>query len=74
VSVFPTLGGLYRYLAERGVEVEDGKIIELRGELSDDRDLDADEGAVLLHPTEIVTEHALDSRRLHAGPPARSSP
>jgi hypothetical protein len=64
VSVFPTLAGLHRYLAERDVDQGDGKIIELRGELSGDRDLDADEGALLLLPREIVAEHALDARQL----------
>jgi len=64
VSVFPTLGGLYRYFAERGGDLEDAMIVELEGELSDERDLDADQGALLVHPTEIVTTIAVDHERL----------
>ena len=59
VSVFPTLPGLYRYLAEKGLEREDSIIVELEGRLSDDRDLDADCGALLVHPTGVVAVHQL---------------
>src|SRR4051812_28101478 len=64
VSAFPTLAGLYRYLAERGVDLGDGVILELEGSLSEDRDLDADSGAVLIHPTAILARHKVDRDRL----------
>ena len=62
VAVFPTLGGLTMYLREKGVELDDRVIVELEGPLSDDRDLDADAGALLIHPTRIVDVHAADQR------------
>lgn len=64
VSVFPTLAGLYRYLVEHGFEFENDVIVELEGELSDEPDLDADEGALLVHPTKIVTRHPIDFERV----------
>ncbi len=64
VSVFPTLGGLYRYFAEREQDLEGSVIVELEGKLSDERDLDADRGALLVHPTEIVTTIGADHERL----------
>jgi len=54
ISCFPTLPGLRRYLAERDADLSGDVFLELEGELSDDRDLDADEGAVLLFPRRIV--------------------
>jgi DnaJ-class molecular chaperone len=52
VSVFPTVEGLLRYSAERGADVEE--IVELEGELTGDRDLDADAGALLVRPRRVV--------------------
>jgi hypothetical protein len=66
VSVFPTLGGLYRYLVARDFDFSDVVFVELHGELSSEPDLDADEGALLVHPTEIVTQHAVDPERVEA--------
>lgn len=60
IAVFPKLPGLYRYLAERGARVEDRIVVELEGRLSDDVDLDADTGALLLHPTGIVAVRPFD--------------
>lgn len=54
VAVFPTREGLYRYMVERGAEIEGREIVELEGEPSQERDLDADAGALLVHPTRIV--------------------
>jgi hypothetical protein len=65
VSVFPTPGGLYRYLAERDAEADD-YVVELEGELTGDRDLDADAGALLIRPTRIVATHPFDDARLRA--------
>jgi hypothetical protein len=39
-------------------------ILELKGKLSDDRDLDADEGAVLILPSRIAGCHEVDRLRL----------
>ena len=61
VSVFPTERGLYRYLLEREVELgDDDVVLELAGKRSDDLDLDADEGALLVLPTEIIDRRPSD--------------
>jgi DnaJ-class molecular chaperone len=66
VSVFPTLGGLYRYLVGREFDFSDSVIVELRGDLCTEPDLDADEGALLVRPTDIVTQHPIDFERVAA--------
>jgi hypothetical protein len=58
VAAFPTQAGLRRYLDERDADMTGFVILELEGELSDDRDLDADEGAILLFPRRIAGVHA----------------
>jgi hypothetical protein len=65
VSVFPDLDGLYRYMLRREADLgDDCRVIELRGEQSEDRDFDADEGAVLVNPTEILDVGELDWDRI----------
>jgi hypothetical protein len=64
ISVFPSLAGLYRYLVERDFDFEGKVIVELEGRLSDEPDLDGDSGALLVHPTEIVTVHPVDRERV----------
>ena len=64
VSTFPSLGGLYRYLAERDADLSGSVFLELEGELSGDRDLDADDGAVLVLPTRIGAVLEVDEGRL----------
>ena len=64
MSVFPTVEGLLRYLVERDADLSDRVIVELRGRLSDQPDLDADSGALLVHPTEVVTRHPIDEERV----------
>jgi hypothetical protein len=64
VSAFPTLSGLYRYLAERDAELTGSVFLELEGQLSGDRDLDADEGAVVVIPSGIAAIHDVDEGRL----------
>jgi len=61
VAVFPAKEGLYRYLAERGAEVEGKVVVELEGRISDERDLDADAGALLVSPEEVVAIEPLDA-------------
>jgi hypothetical protein len=60
VSVFPSLPGLYRYLVEREAELDGSVFVELIGELSGERDLDADAGALLVIPAQIVARHEID--------------
>jgi hypothetical protein len=79
VAVFPTLEGLYRYLAERDAHTEGKVVVELAGRLAEDLDLDADAGALLVHPEEIVEVQSLDQEligairgRLAGGTPAES--
>jgi hypothetical protein len=60
VSVFPSLRGLYRYLVERDADLDGSLFVELTGDPSGERDLDADEGALLVIPTEIVATHPVE--------------
>ncbi len=60
LAVFPTREGLYRYLAERNAEVEGKVVVELEGCLSEERDLDADAGALLVLPERIASVGPLD--------------
>jgi hypothetical protein len=64
VSAFPTLAGLYRYLVERGFDFAGRVIVEFEGTPSELPDLDAESGALLVHPKEIVTRHAVDLERV----------
>jgi hypothetical protein len=66
IAVFPAREGLYRYLAERNASVEGRVIVELEGRLSDERDIDADAGALLLMPERIVETTPLDTRLIAA--------
>jgi hypothetical protein len=66
VAVFPSREGLYRYLAERNASVEEKLVVELEGRLSDERDLDADAGALLLLPERIVGATPLDAELIAA--------
>jgi len=54
VSSFPTADGLRRYLRERDADLNGDVILELEGALSGDRDLDADDGAILVFPRRIA--------------------
>ena len=54
VSVFPSLEGLRRYLVERDVELSGCEAVVLEGELTGDRDLDADAGALLIRPRRVL--------------------
>jgi hypothetical protein len=66
VAVFPRIEGLYRYLAERHAEVEGKLVVELEGELSEERDLDADAGALLVLPERVLSAEPLDAERVAA--------
>ena len=54
ISVFPDEDGLYRYMRKRDANLDGSVLVELEGEPSQDEDFDADEGALLIHPTRIV--------------------
>jgi hypothetical protein len=61
VAVFPSREGLYRYLAWKSDASTEGKVVvELAGNLSDDCDLDADHGALLVLPERVVSVERLD--------------
>jgi hypothetical protein len=64
VAVFPTRAGLYRYLAERNADVANRLVVEVEGTLAEERDLDADAGALLVHPEWIVEVEPLDVERI----------
>ena len=66
VAAFPTREGLYRYLAERNANLERKVVVELAGRLSDERDLDADTGALLVHPEQVVEVLPLDAELIAA--------
>lgn len=55
VSCCRSLADLYAYFASRSATLDDVVVIELEGTLSEDEDWDADEGAVLVYPTRIVS-------------------
>jgi hypothetical protein len=61
IAVFPKHAGLYRYLAWKDAEVEEKAVVELAGSLSEDRDLDADHGALLIFPDRILSIERLDA-------------
>ncbi len=64
VNVFPSIEGLYRFIDEREADGDGCVVLELEGELTHDRDLDPDAGAVLVRPTKIVATHRFDGARL----------
>jgi hypothetical protein len=66
IAVFPAREGLYRYLAEKNANVEGKVVVELEGRVSEERDLDADAGALLLLPERIVETVPLDTRLVAA--------
>jgi len=62
IAVFPAREGLYRYLAWKNDASTEGKVVvELAGEISDDCDLDADHGALLVFPRELIAVEPLDA-------------
>jgi len=61
LAVFPSREGLYRYLAWKNDAGVEGKVVvELAGELSEDLDLDADHGALLVFPDRLVAVEPLE--------------
>lgn len=64
MSAFPTEEGLYRYLVEKGAELDDSIVVEVSGGVSSDRDLDADSGAILVHPQAIESWRPVSLARI----------
>jgi hypothetical protein len=64
VSVFPDADGLYRYMLRRDADMRGQTLVELEGRKADDVDFDADEGALLVHPTRIVRSSRVDEERI----------
>jgi hypothetical protein len=60
VSAFPAIEGLYRYLVECDAELEGQMVVEVEGELGPERDLDADQGAVLVLPEQVLGTRPID--------------
>jgi len=60
IAVFPSREGLYRYLVERDAELGGKVIVEIAGQPSEDLDLDADCGALLVFPEQIREVRPLD--------------
>jgi hypothetical protein len=66
LAAFPAREGLYRYLAEKNAEVTGKVVVELEGRLSEERDLDADAGALLVLPERIASVTPLDVELIEA--------
>jgi hypothetical protein len=64
VSVFPDEDALYRYMLRRDGDLADSVLVELEGRRSGDEDFDAEEGALLVHPTRILEVRPLDRERI----------
>lgn len=63
VSVCPSLEELAEYLAQAGVPFDATcVVVAVRGDLSRDDDEDADLGALLVHPTKIVSVEPMTDR------------
>lgn len=66
LAVFPAREGLYRYLAEKNANVNGKVVVELEGRPSEERDLDADAGALLVLPERIASVAPLDIELIKA--------
>jgi hypothetical protein len=53
VSVFPELEGLYHYMIVKEADLDDCVVVELEASTAEEADFDADQGAMLVIPTEI---------------------
>lgn len=63
VSVMPTLEDLAGYLCQAGIPFDaTSVVVAVRGYRADDEDEDAHLGALLIHPTEIVSVEPMTDR------------
>jgi hypothetical protein len=74
ISAFPTVEGLYHYLLATEADPV-GLLVELEAEPADDVDFDADQGAILVIPTAILSTRniepeAIDTIKAMAESPA----
>jgi uncharacterized protein YbcI len=51
-------------MVDRGADFEDCVVVELEGDVSEDEDFDADEGALLVLPTRILDVRPVDKRQV----------
>jgi hypothetical protein len=65
VSTFPRVEGLYHYLLAKDTDL-DGLLVELEGERAEDVDFDADQGALLVLPTRVISAAPIDRGAVHA--------
>jgi hypothetical protein len=76
VSVFPTREALYRYMLENKGDLDGCTVVELEARPAEDRDFDADQGAMLVIPTAIRGCEPIDpelAERVSSGRPSSSS-
>jgi DnaJ-class molecular chaperone len=59
VSVFPTVEGLYHYLLATETDLV-GLLVELEADPAEDPDFDADQGALLVIPSQIVSTRPVE--------------
>lgn len=71
VSAFPTVEGLYRYMLAKGADLDGCVVVELEASLAEDVDFDADQGALLVLPSEIVRCMPVDRALATRVQPAR---
>ena len=62
ISVFPDLEALNRYMRHHDADLTNCVLVELEGEPCEEKDFDADEGAVLIKPTRILAVHDVEGQ------------
>ena len=62
VSVFPTPEGLYHYMLTNEADLDECVIVELDATPAEDVDFDADQGAMLVIPAEILGCAGVDNQ------------
>ncbi len=72
VSVCRSLETLAAYIVDRSAYTDGCVVVKLEGTVSDDEDWDAEDGAVLVHPTRIVAVTPYETSALRTLVEARS--
>jgi DnaJ-class molecular chaperone len=60
VSAFPTVEGLYRYMLAKEADLEGCVLVTMEASPAEDVDFDADQGALLVLPVEILAREPVD--------------
>ncbi len=60
VSAFPTVEGLYKYMLGKRADIAECVVVEMEADPAADVDFDADQGAMLVLPTEIKSCSPVD--------------